>query len=89
MRVGKWLWVGLKLNMTSAASRRQAPFDPNDELKPLPGDKARAGRYGPVSGDTSGSGSGQHESSANMAADERERERTRTRNERIGVSSGR
>ena len=48
-------------------------MDPNDELKPLPSEKARVVRYGSSTG-TAGQASGAADAS-----------RTRTREERIGL----
>ena len=65
----KWLTVF----RGAIAGRKQVAFDPSDELKPLPGDKARVVRY---SGSIGGS---QAAGSSTDAA------RTRAREERIGI----
>jgi len=55
------------------ATKKTVALDPSDELKPLPGDKARLMRYGPAVGaQTPGHGSAVDAS------------RARTREERIG-----
>jgi len=78
-----------------SVTKQPPPFDPNDELKPLPGDKARAVRHAAATGGASASGSGQYDATRsnleapNTSPGDRERERARARNERIGVGTGR
>ena len=68
------------LTMSSPDSRNLGPLDPNDELKPLPGDKARVVPYGTVIGaQTQGQNSVSEGGSGSN--------RTRTREERIGVQN--